>query len=513
MIDKTVYIAQKNAVYAKIICEDFDFIVMLRKKFSFRPEGYQFSPAYKRKSWDGWFRMFDVDGKIYSGLWKDVYNFCIEQGQPVKVDPKYAPNVLPMERFKGFIETLMIHSDGQPIPPYSYQLDAAHHALQHRGCILLSPTSSGKSLIQYIVIRALEKMNGESNTLIVVPTVGLVTQMTADFADYSSEIEWNADEKIHGIMAGVDKNTDKHIIISTFQSIAKQPRSFFEKFNNVMVDEVHRATSKSLTKILEKCYNSVYRIGLTGTLDDCKTHEMILKGLFGPIKNVITTHELMEQEKVAQLSVCVIRFSYDDSERKFMRSAPRGPINPQTDKQDRKKANYLEEIGFITNHTMRNEKVVKLASKLDGNTIVMVNQLDHVDTLYEKLKSTGKEVYIYTGKVKKVERERIRQLVEKKDGVIILGTLGVLSTGISIKRLKNLIFAHPTKAKIKTLQSVGRILRKSKYGNDVRLYDIVDDFRIGAYENYTYEHGMLRISYYDDQKFRVFYKEINIDKM
>lgn len=511
-MNRTVYIKKENAVHASIICEDFQFLLRLRNAFKFQPEGYQFVPSYKMKKWDGWFHLLKEDGLIYAGLWRDVYDFCKSNNHPVEVDPKFAPSVLPLERFKGFIDRLLIHSDGAPIPPYQYQIDAAHHALVNRSCLLLSPTSSGKSLIQYIIVRTLETMNPDSNTLIVVPTVGLVTQMTEDFSDYSSEIEWDADLMIHGIMSGVNKETDKKIVISTFQSIAKQPESFFFEFDNVMVDECHRSVSKSLIRILEKCVNAEYRVGLTGTLDDCEIHELMLKGLFGPVKTVITTHELMEQDKVAQLAVGMLRFNHSENDRKFLRRAPRGPIDPETDKQHSSKANYTEEIDFLIHHKERNKKIVDLASSLNGNTILMLNRHEHIKEIKELLKDSGKIIYEYHGKVSKKAREKIRKDVEKQDGVIILGTLDSLSTGISIKRLKNLIIAHPTKAKIKTLQSVGRILRKSKFGNNVNLYDIVDDFRIGVYENYTYKHGMKRIEYYSGQRFNIFYKEIRINK-
>jgi superfamily II DNA or RNA helicase len=83
-----------------------------------------------------------------------------------------------------------------------------------------------------------------------------------------------------------------------------------------------------------------------------------------------------------------------------------------------------------------------------------------------------------------------------------------LSTGINIKNLHNLIFAHPFKGKILNLQSIGRILRKSDVKNKVYLYDISDDFRKGKIENHVYKHMIKRVEIYEEEEFD--YEIINV---
>ena len=75
-----------------------------------------------------------------------------------------------------------------------------------------------------------------------------------------------------------------------------------------------------------------------------------------------------------------------------------------------------------------------------------------------------------------------------------LSHMGTFSTGINIPKIKQVIFAHPSKSKIRTLQSIGRGLRKPKGKSDVVLFDIVDDLRYKKKKNYTYNHFEQRFS-------------------
>ena len=509
VLNSTVIFRKINEVYCRIECEEIDYLIALREKFSFFESGYKFHPAYKAKQWDGKKRLINQDGTVRLGLWKEVQNFCANNNMPFALDPQISSNPLDFERFDKFVQNLNVHSGGEKIDPYDYQKAASHWALEQGRGLLLSPTSSGKSLIQYMLIRAYEVMMPGEKILIVVPTVGLVTQMRGDFDDYSSEIEWDAMAKTHGIKAGVIKDTDKDIIVSTYQSLQKSSEEYFHQFSVVMVDEVHAAASNSVTRILDNAVNAKIRIGLTGTLDECETNEMILQGMFGPVKTVITTKELMDQNKVAQLRIHCALLQHPQEVRKHMRSADRGALD-SAGKKKKTKADYKEEIAEITKNSARNKFIMRFAASLPGNTVIMINQVEHGENLHRWMKEAfpGRKIYLYTGATKADEREEIRQAMEKEDGSIIIGSLGVLSTGISIKRLHNMIFAHPSKSRVKVLQSVGRLLRKSKFGNEVQMYDLVDDFSIGKYINYTLTHGKKRVEFYSQQQFNYSVHEV-----
>ena len=196
-----------------------------------------------------------------------------------------------------------------------------------------------------------------------------------------------------------------------------------------------------------------------------------------------------------------------------MRSAPRGDPDPVTGKAVRRKATYQEEIAEIVSNEKRNLHIMDFTANLEGNSIIMIKNIDHGENLYKWMTETypTRDIYLYTGGTKKEERDQIRKIMEEKENAIIIGSIGVLSTGISIKRLHNLVFAHPSKSRIRVLQSIGRLLRKSKFGNVVTVYDLVDNFCVGAFVNYTYGHGQKRVDFYTEQQFNFIVNNLKME--
>lgn len=501
--------------------EDFDFLLMMRDHFSFFVDGYKFQPKYKNKQWDGKIHLLKNNNTMPIGLTSKIIEFCSRHNKEVFVDPQIKTQTLDVNVLEEFIKSLNIHIDKEPIYPHDYQVNGIQTAIENQRCILISATSSGKSLMQYILLRFYQKIYPDEKMLMIVPTVGLVTQMKADFNDYSSEVDWCSEDYITGFSGGEIDDPDKNIILTTYQSlsnkITKPPPEFFHQFKVIKVDEVHTAQAKSIKDIMNSAINADIRLGLTGTLSECATHEMVLRGMFGDIFNVIATHELMEMDAVAQLKILCALLKYPDKTCKFMRSSDRGDTfksGKNKGEPKKSKATYQEEIDFIINNQERNKLIMRLTANLSGNTILMIKNIEHGENLYKWMKAAlpDRDIYLYIGDTDADQREYIRQVTEKSENCIIIGSIGVLSTGISIKRLHNLVFAHPSKSRIKVLQSIGRIIRKSKFGNLVTMYDFIDDFSIGAYENYTLEHGRIRVGFYHDQKFDCTTKIIDINE-
>jgi len=207
-----------------------------------------------------------------------------------------------------------------------------------------------------------------------------------------------------------------------------------------------------------------------------------LKGLFGPVQKIISTKELMDRGQIEDLKVRIVQFKYRSETAKLV-----------------SKMNYNEEVEFLTTNEERNKKIAQMASTLPGNTLVVFNRIDHGKLLFEKIE-TGKELYYVAGETDRESREMVRTMAESNDCVIV-ASLGVFSTGVNIRNLHNLIFAHPTKSKIKVLQSIGRILRKSDDEKTATVFDIVDDLKYGSRENFALRHASERFKFYTNEKF------------
>jgi superfamily II DNA or RNA helicase len=319
--------------------------------------------------------------------------------------------------------------------------------------------------------------------LVIVPTISLVEQMKGDFISYGCE-----EDIIHTIMGGREKNTDQPIVISTWQSIHKMPRQWYEQFDVVIGDEAHQYKAKSLTSILEKMTKCPIRLGFTGTLDGMQTHKLVLEGLFGTVKKVTTTAELIEQKHLADFKIQSIVLKHTDANKKeFCR------------------AEYHDEIDFLVRNEARNNFITQLSLHLKGNTLILYQFVEkHGKPLHEmitKQNTDDRHIFFVSGDVDVEDRELVRKITEKEDNAIIVASYGTFSTGINIRNLHNVVFASPTKSRIRSLQSIGRALRKGDNKQQATLYDIADDLSWKKAKNHTLKHFIERVGIYTSEKF------------
>ena len=384
---------------------------------------------------------------------------------------------------------------GEAIDARTYQIESFCHCIRKERALLLSPTSSGKSLVIYSLIRWHQEFLDNDKILILVPTTNLVTQMFNDFKDYSAkDRKWNVENQCHIIYSGKDKDSEKQIYISTWQSLYRLGAPYFRKFGMVIGDEAHLCNAQSLKGILEKMTNCRYRYGTTGTITDSKTHKLVLEGLFGKTYQAVTSKQLMDDKHISTLRIDCLRLKYSDAEREMA-----------------KKYTYREEIDFVTTHKKRNEFIRDLALLRKGNVLILFNFVEkHGKVLYEMLKKKikkGRNIFFIAGETSVEDREKIRGLAEVEDSIIVASS-GVLSTGVNIRNLQSLIFAHPYKGKIRNLQSIGRVLRLDDKDNKAILFDLVDDLSWKKRQNYGIKHWNERVNTYLQEKFDYMCKEI-----
>lgn len=484
MSDLLIY--KKNEVFLKIECEPH-IKYELSDQFTFDVPEAAFMPSYRSKHWDGKIRLFSPHtGEIYCGLLDRLITWCGEHEYKMKFESnKYYGDVLEsnpmvtMEGVKSFMSSITAFK------PRDYQVKAVYQALKNNRKLIISPTASGKSMMIYSVVRY-HVAKGEK-ILIIVPTTSLVEQMYKDFIDYG----WNAEDHCHKIYAGHDKLSTKDVTITTWQSIYKMPKKYFDEFTTVIGDEAHQFKAKSLTGIMTKCHNAKYRIGFTGTLDGTKTHKWVLEGLFGPADKIVNTEELIDQGYLSKFEIKVLILKHEHQ--KF--------------------ETYEDEIQFLINNDRRNKFIKNLALDLKGNTLILYSRVStHGQVIYDLLNSSktqDRKVFFIHGGVNTDEREDVRKITESEDNAIIVASYGTFSTGINIKNLHNVIFSSPSKSRIRNLQSIGRVLRKGQAKNLATLYDVSDDITNGGKKNYTLNHLVERIKIYNEENFD--YQIINVD--
>ena len=480
MIDTTanVVISKANEVFLKIDTEPH-IEYELRDHFTFEVEGAKFMPQYRNKHWNGEIHLYDLRSKkIYVGLLDKIVSFCERHDYTYKFEdnqyygaPFEVNEGISYGGVKDYMSAICSHQ------PRKYQVQGVYDALRHNRKLLISPTASGKSLMIYSLVRYYVEKG--QKILLVVPTTSLVEQMYKDFFDYG----WDVESYCHRIYAGKEKSNELPVTITTWQSVYKLERSFFEDYNVVIGDEAPLFKSKSLVNIMTKLHHAKYRFGFTRTLDGTQTHKRVLEGLFGPSYKVTKTDQLMREGHLSQLDIQCIVLKH----------------NPQ------KFETYQDEIEYIISHPQRNNFIKNLTLDLKGNTLVLFSRVEaHGQVLYDLInnnKNDDRKLFFIHGGVDADEREKVREITEKEKDAIIVASYGTFSTGINIKNLHNVIFASPSKSRIRNLQSIGRVLRKGKNKVKAILYDISDDCSTRSKKNYTLNHLIERIKIYNEENF------------
>ena len=480
-------ISKKNEVYIKVETEP-NIARELSDFFTFEVPGARFMPTYKNRIWDGKIRLFNqMSGEIYFCLVPYIEEFAkrndisIKYKEGVQNEGKYGTSVL-----GGFVRRVSPKSKGKSLQIRDYQMAAFSHAVRNNRSLLLSPTASGKSLVIYLLSRWYES----NRVLILVPTTSLVEQMYSDFLDYGY-----LEAKMQKIYQGHSREITKEVTISTWQSLYKMPRKFFEQFGCILGDEVHLFKAKSLTNIMNKMHMTQYRHGFTGTLDGMQTHRLVLEGLFGSVNKVVSTKELMDKKTLAKLNIQCIVLQYPDKDKKFM-----------------KDQSYQDEVDLLVRDTRRNKFIINLTTHLKGNTLLLFQFVEkHGAVLYDMLKDLDRKVFYVHGGTDTQTRENIREITEKEKSAIIVASYGTFSTGINIRNLHNVVFSSPSKSRIRVLQSIGRGLRQGTDKSTATLFDIADDLSWKSKQNFTLRHFMERINIYNEEEFDYTIKNLPIE--
>ena len=486
-------ISKKNEVNLKIIDIEPSVAAELNDFFTFEVPGFKYMPAYKNRMWDGKIRLYNiVISEIYVGLLPYIEEYLKERGVSYELEAglrnsrEVARSVV-----QGFIRGLRPTINGKRIKVRDYQVDAITHAIATDRSLLISPTASGKSLIIYCLVRYYQMM--ELKTLILVPTTSLVEQMYKDFEDYG----WSSGTYCQKIYQGHDRKVEKDVVISTWQSIHRMPRAYFRQFGAVFGDEAHLFKAKSLTGIMTKLDTCKYRFGLTGTLDGTQTHRLVLEGLFGKAKYVVTTKELMDNKTLSNLKINCIILNHKEEDKNIVQGF-----------------GYHEELEYIVTKAERNTFLLELVGYITGNSLVLFQFVEkHGKILYDLIndKYKNRPVFFVYGGVDADTREQIREIVENEENAIIVASYGTFSTGINIRNIDNIVFASPSKSKIRVLQSLGRGLRRGDKSESLKVFDISDDLTSKPSRlNFTLRHFKERLNIYDEQKFNYEIDKVNL---
>ena len=457
--------------------DDADLFDRIREHFSVENEGARFARyrgrfAARRKY------AITGTGACEVGLYWEIRQYLINN--QIKIDIEVTDKlqkILKVGRdidiYKDFTLTLR-----------EYQEDVIKRALKlGRGTCVLG-TGAGKTLTTAALIENYFRSSPDKDTfkcVVLVPDLGLVTQTYDEFMSSGTTFKltkWTGKTK---------PDLTANVVICNIGIVQSQfdTNDWLKYVDLLIVDECHKIkASNKISKIVSKI-TTHNKYGFTGTLPKNNLDKWSIIGKLGPVIYEKTSYELRLEDYLANVNVKVLNLEYNTPPRYLSDNA------------------YREELDFLYESPFRNEFLTKLCEKLENNTLILVNHIKHGELLMDYLTTLkNKQVYFIRGEVEVEERDKIKKIMEKDANVVCVAISAIFSTGVNIKNLHNIIFASGGKSFIRTVQSIGRGLRKHASKNKLIIFDICDRLRYGI------RHCEKRKEIYDREKIK--YTDTNI---
>lgn len=447
--------------------------------------------SYQKRVFGNYAVSYNIDGTgIYScispafsikkGLTLEIVKWIKANGYTVHVDDEVKEMILP--KCSKINDKALIQPNAE-FKYRDYQERAINQVLKYGRGVLSSPTSSGKSLILYGICSNIKEFS--ERTLIIVPRIQLVSQFYK---------EWTIEYGFKGIAMYSTKNPkldpNAKVVITNYQFLVSKSKDKTDKvkrkdmeliskgkFKAVIVDECHTIGESGswLGNFLSKL-DCPYAIGCTGTVPDEKSKRWNIIGTLGPV--IFTEHikTLQDRNQIAKIKIKSIQFEHSirtASEIPWRRSGNIVLDKHSNDVLDSTQM-YRAEYQYIESHNFCNNYILNFAENLEGNTVILVDHIDHAQYLFDNCKLENK--FLITGATKLDDRLTLSKLVDLQDGkkYIIIAVASCFGTGVSIKNLNNLILCSHGKALTKIIQNLGRILRKVKPDGEEEFGNLYD---------------------------------------
>ncbi len=308
-----------------------------------------------------------------------------------------------------------------------------------------------------------------------------------------NEKDYSFDKVKNIFVKDITKKIDNNV--KRIQNIGNYIDKLYD-FDCLIVDEVHGITSKNIISNFVKQSKTNIRFGLTGTMPESIYENWHIKGIIGPILHTEKVYKLQEQKYIADINIINILFKHNHVP-KFVDYKIKYS-NPALYKEQCEKAFY-HEWQYIESYLPSNQKIATLASKLQGNTLLLFDHIEHGNILFNLINSQNK--HFIDGSVELDDRNDIKKIMENNTNIILAGNVKCVGTGISIKNIDNIIFAISGKGVTKIIQALGRGLRLREGKTKCNLFDIHHNFY------YSNKHSDTRKELYQE-----FYQKSNFNE-
>lgn len=466
----------------------------LTKKFEFMVPGARYLPSVRLGRWNGKTSFFSLGGTTYINLLPDIIPIIDDAGYEIElVDTRDYPTTFEFDHVTP--ETLKHKTwpkghpaEGQPIVLRDYQIEVINNYLSTSQSVQQVATAAGKTICTAVLSLSVEPYG---RSIVIVPNVNLVTQTEQDYINLGLDV---------GVYYGGRKEHGKKHTICTWQSLnillkrLKDPEFtesmdefFFDDVVCVIVDEVHMAKADVLKSMLTGVMSKIpIRWGLTGTIPKEPMDVTSLLVSIGPVTNYLSAVTLQDLGVLSKCHVNILQ------------------LQDNVDYRD-----YQTELKFLVSDDKRLTVIAKLIhdANTSGNTLVLIDRIEAGTLLTEKINEITPDIAVFvSGGTKNATRTEHYEEVATSSNKIILATYGVAAVGINIPRLFNVVLMEPGKSFVRTIQSIGRGLRKAPDKDFVQITDITSNCR------FSKRHLTQRKAFYKEAEYPFQVSKVNYSR-
>lgn len=489
----------KNNI-AKIIIEHFSAFEDLRTNFSTLEKNYNYikrcrsknlsiqsSKEYITKS------CIKLNGEFELGLLFDIISFCKNNFYDRTI------NLILDNYIKQYIKSnnlildqnIFLNVKGGSIR--QYQLDSMQIALNKQNGIFILGTGAGKTLCAALLIHNLIKFNLTKKILLICPFPDLANQtfkeISLNLKDYNYKInKWFESFKF---------DSDAEIIVAgsnILRSQYKQYKDILHTFDCVIVDEVQQLKSNNKISEILSDLPAKIRYGFTGTLPDNKHDIWSVKGKIGPVRFNLPSSELRDSKFLTQVKALSLNVN--------LFNIPKFTL---TDEGNKIPFSYRDEVTWLGDNQEFNNILLKIIKSTKNNTLILINQLQHGENLFNLCNESfvEREIYYIRGEVSIEERNKIKEKLEANNNLILIAQVSTFSVGISVNNIHNIIFPGLIgKSSVRVIQSIGRGLRLNYNKTILNLIDVIPNTK------YCLKHNEIRKKIYDREKIEYIVKNL-----
>lgn len=474
-------------------------INILYKDFSLFKEGAQFSPKYKLGVWDGRVHFFHKTGKTFITLLDDIVPKVKKMGYAIEInDRRTAVTVFPDPIDENYLEHCIHPRTGLPTKLEPHQVEMINTMFEEGSGLAIAATGFGKTLACAVMVDVYGHHG--LKCIVIVPDKTLVRQTRDGFVNFGVDT---------GIYYGDEKDTKHLHLISTWQSL-QNATALLHDYQVVIIDEAHGAKASVIAKLLnEDGKHIAHRFGMTGTLPKDTTDLMSIRSALGEVKFTHKAARLIETNWLSNLHIDIVQIETDLSIEYEKYIDTQNPVPAPTYAQFKRsyfpdwqaEKSYLQKdknrLQYIADDIYRSSKDEK------GNTLLLVNGVD----VGKRIAALIPDAYFVYGADQVEEREKVYKLFQTENNLVVIATMHIAAVGLDIPRIFNFCLLDFGKSFVKTIQSIGRGLRKATDKDFVNVKDYCSDLKYGV------KHRNERVSYYKEQEYPYTIIKINLSKI